>query len=133
MQEKSKISPDNADHMLLKEALVEVARNRGTITYGEIAPLLGLNTRLSCDRTRLMRVLHSVCGGEKDCGMPLLGAVVVAKATGIPGKGFFAFSRELGFYADSDNTGEAAREYHRQELRRVHDAWEAIALSARST
>lgn len=106
----------------LYRALIEVARQRDTITYGEIAPLVGLTMVRPPDRGALGALLDEVDRAELAAGRPLLCAIVVRRDRGLPGRGFFRNARLLGFDPES---ADAA--FWRAELERVHDWWAGSA------
>lgn len=99
--------------MEVRDILTECARNRRTITYGELrgrvpgvnfrteGPILGAISAETRSETGVM--LSAVC-----CGV-----------TGIPGDGFFNLARRLGYVFSNE------RAFHRDELARVHEAMTA--------
>ncbi len=101
--------------------LKEVARARGTIYYGEIAPLVGVDLNTGRGRREIGRVLAEVCESEARQGHPLLGSVVVRKDTNVPGKGYFDGARRLGRL--SGDTREEELLFWRRELKSVHAHW----------
>ncbi|MBI4524721.1 MAG: hypothetical protein HY695_13030 [Deltaproteobacteria bacterium] len=114
------------DHPELKinaeiyEQLKEVATRKSTTTYGEIAPLIGLDMTEAADRNRLGNLLGEISTLEHRNGRPLLSVVVVHRDNNMPGNGFFKLARRLGAY-----TGRDDFEFFIHELKRVHDHWAA--------
>ena len=102
----------------LYDRLRQLARQGSTAYYIDIAHLLGIDTRGPAFGAQVGRLLDAVNRAEHAAGRPLLSAVVIAKKTGMPGKGFFTGARDLGVY-----TGHDDRAYWQEELRRVHDYW----------
>jgi hypothetical protein len=94
-----------------------VARERGTITYGE---LVGHIHALDLDPNSdtLARILDDISIEEHRSGRGMLSAVVIRADTNLPGEGFFKLARKL----EHDPADEVA--FHAEELRRVHDAFD---------
>ena len=105
-------------HQAIYEKLKSVARAVSCVTYGEIAPLAGLELENPADRNELARILGEISVHEHDQGRPMLSAVVVLAGRELPGHGFFKLARELNLFRSGDET-----EFHAAELRRVHDCW----------
>lgn len=66
----------------------------------------------------LCRDLGEVCRRTEARGEPDLAALVVRKADGLPGEGFFRSAAEAGDY-DGPPSGPAARQYLREAQDRV--------------
>ena len=99
--------------------LRDVARSGEWTTEQAIAPLAGVDPAHPDIAVKLGAVLEVIDQGEDAAGRPLLSAVVVARATGLPGAGFFTYARRCGIHAGSDD-----ETLWRRELRRVHDYWQ---------
>ena len=105
----------------LYERLKEVARQQGShgvITYGEIAPMLGLNMENPADRNEIGRILGAISEREHNDKHPMLSVVVVHADTRYPGKGFFTLARELGLYHGDDELV-----FFVKELKKVQEYW----------
>ncbi len=102
----------------LYNRLVEVAKTKGTITYSEVAQMVGLDISSPDDRREISRLLCEISKYENKSNRPLLSAVVVRQANGMPGWGFFNLAIELNLYAGNDNAT-----YFENELKKVHDYW----------
>ena len=80
---------------IVRTKLIEVARRRDTITYGEIGRLV---------RMPAVLVGRSLLDPINDCehaeGRPLLSALVVSENTGVPGDGFWTVAKKLGLYEE---------------------------------
>lgn len=103
---------------VLFRELVEVARGRGTETYGELGRVIGLSMSNPRHREVIGGLLDEIDRREHAAGRPQLAAVVVRKREGFPGRGFFAVARELGLHGSDDD-----RAYWRDTVRRVHAFW----------
>lgn len=79
----------------MRAAMIAAARARRTITYGELAAQL--ETAYVHPHSFLMtRLLIEIGRDEIAAGRGVLPAVVVAKATGMPGGGYFRASALAG-------------------------------------
>ena len=99
------------------EYLRNKARRRDLVTYGEVAPLLGVDTGNEYSGTHVGRVLDVLNRREFDQSRPLISAIVVSADTGQPGSGYYGCARELRRYRGDDFEEWAI------EVGRVHDYW----------
>ncbi len=106
----------NTNDLLLH--LREIARKRGTTTYGKIAPLVGLDMESAHDRAFIGQILGEISESEHQEGRPLISALVVSNDKMIPGQGFFNLAKRIGLHSTEDNDA-----FYFGELRRVHDYW----------
>lgn len=104
------------------ERLKEVARNGELITYGEIAPLAGLNMESQGDRTKMGELLGEISTYEHEHGRPMLSAVVVQSGIGYPGEGFYNLARDLGIHHSHDEMSDM--EFFVKEVKKVHQYWQ---------
>jgi hypothetical protein len=105
-------------HPAIYDALIGIARERETVTYGEIGRQANLDMMKPPHRAVLGLMLDEIDRHEHAAGRPLLSAVVVLKQTGVSSRGFFACARTLGV-----ETGPDERDFWAAELRRVYDYW----------
>jgi hypothetical protein len=77
----------NWDHVKaeMRLILIQVARIESTISYSGLAGQVGLHHR----NPKFMRLLIEISDADEQANRPSLAALVVAKATGRPGEGFF--------------------------------------------
>lgn len=85
------------NHEDVRDKLIEVARNRGLTTYGELEPIAELPA-VSIGPL----VLDGISRAEAREGRPMLSAVVVNQDTGRPGDGFYRLAAEIGRAAIPD-------------------------------
>jgi len=78
-----------------RELLAEVARDRGTITYGELVSRVAPG-RLTPRSSGVVRLLGAVCAVEDAERGIMLGSLVVRTADGLPGEGYYRHAAELG-------------------------------------
>ena len=103
----------NSKEEIVREKLIEVARQRNLITYSEVARLVGTSP-VSVGPLILDRINRR----EHKEGRPLLSALVVKKDTRGPGSGFYELASSLGLY---NNKGRL--EYWQQKVQKVYDFW----------
>ncbi len=109
-------------HDSVRDALIRRACARRTITYSELAQRAGLPLHPYILSRHLPGLLNVISMAEHEEGWPLLGVLVLRKADGLPGVGFFKLVRTIGRLPP--NVGKVGeRAYFRKELQRVHSAW----------
>ena len=85
----------NAAKEEIKQILIEIAKNRQTITYSDL--VRKVNTiNFEPVSYGLSAMLGEISSEEYIAGRGMLTAVVVLKDDGIPGSGFFELARALG-------------------------------------
>lgn len=100
----------------LERALIAAARARRPVTYGQLLALFERRvTRITV--AALCRDLGQVCRRVEARGGPDLACLVVRKADGLPGEGYFASLRsEAGYDGPSTGAQATALVAGRQEL-----------------
>ena len=96
----------------VRDRLIEVARNRGLTTYGELAPIAGLPA------VAVGRLLDEIVNDEVSAERPMVSAVVV-DSKGRIGDGFFKMAAGLGRTASP----ERSEEFLTAERERVYEYW----------
>jgi hypothetical protein len=115
------------EHVTLRSTLIRVARDLGhpgTLSYRE----LGLDAEAHGYKAHypmttppfrgLGEALGAISRYEHDHGRPLISALVVREADGLPGPGFFELARQLG-----RNVGGDERAFFELERAAVLDFW----------
>ena len=102
-------------------ALINAARNRGTITYKEIAEITGLPTSGSYMAREVGQLLFEISEEERNQGRPMLSALVVSSTNNAPGPGFFGLAQDWGKF--TDNSAEGKRRFWEEEKGAVYAAW----------
>ena len=110
----------DANPRTIYEELRELAGAKQTGFYGDLAKIIGLHPRSS----RFHRTLDSINLHEHQEGRPLLSALAVARAYGVPGSGFFNSARDLGRYDDDGGDATTQATFWVGEVHRVWDYWE---------
>lgn len=106
-------------HIIFHE-LITAAKYRGTVTYQEIASLMGLPLVGNYMGKEIGQILGEISEDENLHGRPMLSAVAVGvKAE--PGGGFFELARELGKTFDVDK--QSKQIFWQSERNAVYDTW----------
>ncbi len=100
-------------------ALIEVAMDRGTTTYGALAERIGLPRRGPHMARELGRLLELISLYETQHARPLLSVVVFSTTDKKPGRGFFALARSLGLLAEDEDEDA----FYRHQLGAVYHTW----------
>ena len=108
------------EYQLVYAELINAARYRGTVTYQELAVIVGLPPQGSHMGKELGQLLGEISEDEHDRGRPKLSAVAV-NVEGVPGPGFFALARDLDKLR-SDARGEERR-FWESERDVVSETW----------
>jgi len=107
------------DRQLVRDRLVQAAREGKFVHYSELAKLLGIDMDNPHFAVQVGRILGRISEDEAADGRPMLSAIVVSKDTMLPGKGFFTLGQELHrTQADDDEISFAVR-----EIKRTHGYW----------
>lgn len=96
--------------------LVELAKQKCIVTYSDLALMMPVH--IHPGSYTFTRLLTQVCDEEERMGHGLLCALVVSKATGMPGAGFFRGAAERGY---DPSEPEA---YWHAEVERVFAYWD---------
>lgn len=107
-------------HLVYAE-LISAARYRGTVTYQEIAQIMGLPLVGSHMGKETGHILGEISEDEHSNTRPMLSAVAVG-ISGSPGSGFFALARELGKLTDESRDSE--RSFWESERDACYQTWQ---------
>lgn len=106
--------------------LVEVAKSRGLTNYTDLSAELVNRTgyarfdyNLDRDQAAIGTLLGQVTDGTLDDAGTMLSALVVQKATGDPGEGFYRFARKLGLL----RPGVEKFEFFQAQVALVHEKY----------
>ena len=98
------------------DKLIQVAKARTTITYGELAKVADMLIDDDQGVKRLGLLLDEIADQEIAAGRPLL-PVVIVRENNMPGAGLFKYARRKKLQKTDDLT------YFATELKRVYDYW----------
>lgn len=107
----------SGEYFLVFNELVAAARHRGTVTYQELADLIGLPVSGSHMGSQLGHILGEISEDEHNLHRPMLSAVAVG-VSGSPGPGFFDCARKLGKLTNEDE-----QSFWEHEKNAVHEFW----------
>lgn len=109
-------------HIIYSE-LITAARYRGTVTYQEIARLMGLPLSGNYMGLEVGHILGEISEDEHAQGRPMLSAVAVG-ASGTPGEGFYILACELKKF--NDDSAEAKKRFWQREKAEVYKTWKKV-------
>lgn len=109
------------EYHLVYNELITAARYRGTVTYQEIAKIIGLPLQGSYMGSQIGYLLGEISEDEIAQGRPMLSAVAVG-VSGEPGDGFYGLAKELNLF--SGESLEEKRNFWHQERDSVYKLWQ---------
>ncbi len=112
---------ETVEYHLVYSELIIAARRRGTVTYQELAHVVGLPLVGNHMGVRIGAILGAVSQNEFNQGRPMLSAVAVT-SNGIPGGGFFTLARELGLLTADDKDSQQA--FWKAQQRQLYTIWQ---------
>lgn len=107
-------------HLVYNE-LITAARYRGTVTYQEIAQMMGLAITGNNMGTQVGHILGEISEDEHDQSRPMLSAIAVG-VSGEPGPGFYTFARQLGQIGE-DATTDQKKTFWKGQKKLVYETW----------
>jgi len=110
------------EYLLVYCKLIRAAQDDGTMTYGDIAPILGLRPSGHHMGVGIGKRLDEINRDEHRQGRPMLSAIVVGSESGIPGDGFFKLARCLGKLQEDTREGELG--FWEAEKAAVYAMWQ---------
>lgn len=93
---------ETVEYHLIYSELIHAARHRGTVTYQELAHVVGLPLTGNYMGKRIGDLLGAVSQNEVNQNRPMLSAVAV-KASGEAGPGFFSLAEQFGMFKAGDD------------------------------
>ncbi len=109
------------EHQAVYERLVQAARVREFVHYGELAKMLGIDMDNPHFGAQVGKVLGQISEDEVAAGRPMISAIVVSRDTMLPGYGFFTLGQQLR----QTDPGEDDMAFAIREIKQVHDYWAA--------
>lgn len=110
------------DYFLVHAELTTAARYRGTLTYVEIADIMGLPATGSYMGSQTGQMVGEISEDEHSSDRPLLSALVVSSTNGLPGPGFFIMAQRLGKLS-TDASDDEKHRYWETERADVYATW----------
>lgn len=102
---------------LIYTELITAAKYRGTVTYQEIAQIMGLPLQGNHMSREVGWILGEISAYELENGRPMLSAIAVG-VNGKPGQGYFEWARKLGRL-----TTEHEAAFWENECKAVYNTW----------
>ena len=109
------------EYHIIYGMLIEAARLRGTVTYQEIAEVMGLPPSGSHMGREVGAMIGAISAEEISYGRPMLSAIVVG-VSGKPGAGLYWYARELGALETAEPDEDT--EWWQAEMKRVYETWQ---------
>jgi hypothetical protein len=107
----------NKEYALVYAELIAAAKYRGTVTYQEIAQIMGLPLSGNHMSREVGWILGEISEYELENGRPMLSAIAVG-VNGKPGQGFFEWAKKLGRLTTEDEWA-----FWESECKAVYDTW----------
>ena len=108
------------EYALVYAELITAAKYRGTVTYQEIAQIMGLPLRGSHMGKEIGWILGEISEDETTNGRPMLSAIAVNVQLQ-PGPGFFTLARQLGRLKEENEDA-----FWEAERLRVYATWKVV-------
>lgn len=105
------------EYALVYNELITAARYRGTVTYQEIAKLMGIPLVGGYMAKLIGEILGEISMDEVEHGRPMLSVIAVG-VKGLPGDGFYKLAREL-----AKLTTQSDEEFWAAEKKAVYETW----------
>ena len=105
------------EYALVYTELIAATKYRGTVTYQEIAQIMGLPLKGSHMGREVGWVLGEISADELANGRPMLSAIAVG-VNGKPGQGFFEWARKLGRLTTEDEWA-----FWESECKAAYNTW----------
>ena len=100
----------------LQDLLVDAARRRGTVTYGEIARRV-FDGRVLPRSSAVMALVDEACDALDEGRGTVMASLVVRADTGMPGEGYFSWAQAAGYVLGERDV------FWREQAERVWDSW----------
>ncbi|MDE3230070.1 MAG: hypothetical protein KGO05_09315 [Chloroflexota bacterium] len=111
---------ETKEYHLIYAELIHAARHRGTVTYQEVAELIGIQTYGSYMGHEIGAYAGVISMNEVRHGRPMLSAILV-RVDGVPSGGFFDLARQLGRLNSDDEAHQQA--FLAAETQAVYHTW----------
>jgi hypothetical protein len=108
------------EYALVYAELITAAKYHGTVTYQEIAKIIGLPMKGNQMGGAIGHVLGEISEDEGNHGRPMLSAIAV-NVHRSPGPGFFTLAKLLGKLGDEDEHA-----FWKKECNQVYETWKVI-------
>jgi hypothetical protein len=108
------------EYHLVYNELINAARYRGTVTYQEIASLMGLPLTGNYMQSQVGHILGEISEDETENDHPMLSAIAVS-VSGSSSSGFFELAKLLGKLKDDSEEGR--QKFWEETKQSVYKTW----------
>jgi len=109
-------------HPRVYALLIDAAEQKKTVTYGEIAAIMGLPPSGQHTGNVVSIMLRLISGSEHDADRPMLSAMAVSSTNQMPGSGFYAMAERYGL-TSPDASREEKQSFWRAQRDSVYEVW----------
>ena len=109
------------EYALVYRELITAASYRGTVTYQEIAAIMGLPLTGSHMAREVGLILGEISEDEVNNGRPMLSAIAVSK-DGRSSEGFFGLAKSLGRLTERDEAKD--QQFWESERKALYQLWQ---------
>lgn len=109
------------EYMVVYSELINAACSRSTLTYQDIAPIMGLPLTGSHMGTEIGALIGEISEAEVNLGRPMLSALVI-NVKGSPGPGFYGWAEDLGKLKGGESKA-GQRKFWEVEKEAVYETW----------
>jgi hypothetical protein len=109
------------EYAFIYTELITAAKYRGTITYQEIAKIVGLPMSGSHMGSEIGKILGQISEDEVGNGRPMLSAIAV-NVQGVPGPGFYELAKQLGRLKENSDVDI----FWQAEYQAVYETWKVV-------
>jgi hypothetical protein len=113
------------EYAFIHAELITAAKYRGTVTYQEIAKIIGLPMKGNFMGSQIGHLLGEISEDEVTNKRPMLSAIAVG-VSGEPGPGFFTLAKQLGKLPD----GMDKKTFWREQCKAVYETWGVVLKPA---
>ena len=113
------------EYAFIHAELITAAKYRGTVTYQEIAKIIGLPMKGNFMGSQIGHLLGEISEDEVTNKRPMLSAIAVG-VSGEPGPGFFPLAKQLGKLPD----GMDKKTFWREQCKAVYETWGVVLKPA---
>lgn len=106
------------EYVKIYTELIMAAKYRGTVTYQEIALIMGLPLTGNLMGHETGQILGEISEDELSNGRPMLSAIAIG-VSGHPGDRFFEFAKKLGRMKPEEDK----RKFWKKECQAVYETW----------
>jgi hypothetical protein len=110
---------ETIEYHLIYSELIQAARRRGTVTYQELARVVGLPLSGNYMGKRIGELLGTVVFNEFNQGRPMLSALAV-NTEGKPGSGFIPWAEKVGYL----QAGDDPTQFWETQRKACYDTWQ---------